>query len=376
MVIIAIVGILGVGAQSRSLDEVVNNAVDGNALLSKAGSEIQSVNGGIYRVLSLQAAKTANLNATAELNKLGKQVDLAVTDLKNYRDGWAKPEDKPKIDQLIKDVQKYKGAIDWVSQMLDIDFNSAVSFLAPFDKNYGTLRNEIATMVAAGHEMSVTQEDSAHTVATATLIVFILVALLAAGIVLGIGLVVGLKTSRSINEIAKATHDLADGNMSINIQALTRGDELNAIVQSLEVFRKTAIESRQRAEHAEEAISQIGTGLATLARGDLTYRVTAKLEGAFEKLSADFNAALDHLQETVKSVIGSASVIGQGAGEISQAADDLAPYRTTSREPRGNRRRAGRNHGHRQEIRAERPRRERRGLRCKIGRRDRRSGGR
>lgn len=57
MAIIAIVGILGVGEQSRSLGAVMYNPVDGSGFPVKANTEIYSINGGI--ILALQAAKTA-----------------------------------------------------------------------------------------------------------------------------------------------------------------------------------------------------------------------------------------------------------------------------------------------------------------------------
>ncbi len=241
MAVIAVVGMHGVASQSESLDSVVHGAVEGSDLLVKAGNELRAVNGGIYRVLTLQAAKTANLNAATDLGKLTAGVDRATADLARYRDGWAAPQEKAHIDKLIADIGKYKGAITWVSQMLEIDFNSAVSFLAPFDSNYASLNAEISNMIAEGQRMSAAQEAQAAAVASSTNLYFGLTTLLGAILVLGISLVVGLGTVRSIRAIAGTTRALADGDTEVEVARLARGDELGAIVESLGVFRQTML---------------------------------------------------------------------------------------------------------------------------------------
>lgn len=324
MAIIAVVGILGVGAQSRSLDTVVHNAVDGSGLLVKASSEVQSVNGGIYRVLALQAAKTAKLDAAGELKTLGGQVDLAACDLKKYRDGWAAEKDKPKLDQLIKDVNQYKGAIDWVTQMLDIDFNSAVSFLAPLDKNYGVLNGEISSMIAAGQTMSAAQEADAHGVARSTLIIFVLVTVAAAVVVLGLGFFIGMGTTKSIQEIANATRGLADGGVELDLVKLARTDELGEIVTSLEVFRDNQLKIVHLRKEQAQVVSALAAGLEGIALGDLTCRITEEFPGEYRALRDNFNKAVEQLEEMLRAIWRLTETIQTGAGEISTATDDLS----------------------------------------------------
>jgi len=324
MAIVAVVGILGVGAQSRSLDTVVHNAVDGSGLLVKASGEIQSVNGGIYRVLALQAAKTAKLDAAGELKKLGGDVDLAAANLKKYRDGWAAEKDKPMLDKLIKDVNLYKGAIDLVTQMLDIDFNSAVSFLTPLEKNYGVLNSEISSMIVAGQTMSAAQEADAHNVARLTLIIFVLVTLVAAVVVLGIGFYVGMGTTKSIQAIAKATHDLADGDVQTDLAPLARTDELGLIVQSLTVFRDNQLNIIHLRKEQALVVTTLASGLEALALGDLTHRVKDEFTGEYVALRDNFNKALEQLEEMLRAIWQRSSTIQTGSDEISSATDDLS----------------------------------------------------
>jgi methyl-accepting chemotaxis protein len=64
--------------------------------------------------------------------------------------------------------------------------------------------------------------------------------------------------------------------------------------------------------------------LDSLAKGDLTHRVTADLTGPFAKLKDDFNGAVARMQNTMATVLASTSGISSGASEISQAAENLS----------------------------------------------------
>ena len=92
----------------------------------------------------------------------------------------------------------------------------------------------------------------------------------------------------------------------------------------------TAVEAeRQAAEHdkveqTKLIVDSVGTGLAALAKGDLTHRVEADLTGPFSTLKSDFNGAMSRLQDTLRSVLSTTGGITTGAGEIAQAADDLS----------------------------------------------------
>ena len=65
-------------------------------------------------------------------------------------------------------------------------------------------------------------------------------------------------------------------------------------------------------------------GLEKLAEGDLQFRLTEPLPPHYEKLRADFNAAVAQLQDTVSVIGRNTHAIRAGAGEIASAADDLS----------------------------------------------------
>ncbi len=149
--------------------------------------------------------------------------------------------------------------------------------------------------------------------------------------------VMGIK--KAIATIADATSALANGDTSRDLDKLARKDELGAIVKSLAVFKENQLhlahmqseqqtlqgqqesmrrdQERQRAENAEQqqaVVNGLAEGLDHLADGDLTYRLNTPFTEEYEKLRADFNAAMGRLQETMKVIAHNTQGMRSGAG--------------------------------------------------------------
>lgn len=146
--------------------------------------------------------------------------------------------------------------------------------------------------------------------------------------------------SRPLNAISKTTERLSQGDMS-PVEGFERAsDEIARIANALKVFRDGLVEKEENTRVAEAereknraeqmaAVDAIGTGLAKLADGDLSYRIEAELTAGYAKLKEDFNTTAETLNETVQEVVSVAESIRNGSAEISQASNDLA-YRTES----------------------------------------------
>ncbi|KAK0350687.1 hypothetical protein LTR94_028022, partial [Friedmanniomyces endolithicus] len=83
-------------------------------------------------------------------------------------------------------------------------------------------------------------------------------------------------------------------------------------------------EKAAEAEADRVTIEALGRGLAAMADGDLTYRIETEFAPKAAQLKTDFNAAIAQLQQALSVVVGNIAGIRSGAGEISQAADDLS----------------------------------------------------
>ncbi|MDP3406377.1 MAG: methyl-accepting chemotaxis protein [Brevundimonas sp.] len=142
---------------------------------------------------------------------------------------------------------------------------------------------------------------------------------------------------------------LAAGNLSVAVGNLDRRDEIGGMSRSVQVFKEQAValessnvavnDARTTAEQARqkqadleaevarqqsEIVNETAAGLSALAAGDLAHRITADFPGDYARLKSDFNLAMEKLEEAMGVIGANASAMQSGAGEISQAADDLS----------------------------------------------------
>ena len=233
--------------------------------------------------------------------------------------------------------------------MVGVDANTATAFALPFEKEFVKMTDTLHSTAQAVQAQSKARSDASIAAAKAgqalsassAVIAFLLV-----GVTSWFG-VMGIK--KAISSIADATQALANGDTSRDLDKLARKDELGAIVRSLAVFKEHQIhlahmqaeqqtlqgqqdamrreQERQRLENAqrqEAVVNGLAEGLDRLADGDLTFRLNSPFAEEYEKLRADFNGAMSRLQDTVKVIAHNTQGMRSGAGEISQAADDLS----------------------------------------------------
>ncbi len=142
---------------------------------------------------------------------------------------------------------------------------------------------------------------------------------------------------------------LAADDFENSVPYASRRDEIGEMAKAVAVFRdaglekrrleaeaeatRSAIESERANREAETAESQrsarfavetIGQSLHKLAEGNLVNRIETRLSDGAEPLRADFNVAVEKLQQTLVGIHGAAAAIKVGLQEISTASDDLS----------------------------------------------------
>ena len=171
--------------------------------------------------------------------------------------------------------------------------------------------------------------------------------LVAAAVFLGVQL--SILMVAPVRRMTGAMSVMANGKLDVAIPDTDRKDEVGAMAQAMQIFRDNSLRAkaleletetmrdeseverrRREAAAAQEAaenavvIESLGKGLSALADGDLLYRIDAPFPARSEVLKTDFNRSISRLEETVTGVLGSVRGIDSGAGEISQASDDLS----------------------------------------------------
>ncbi len=205
-----------------------------------------------------------------------------------------------------------------------------------------------ALVVSADQDAASLQETATTTAAeTARLMEAIGVGGVLAGVALA--LVLGGRIARPILSMTEAMRRLAAGELELQIPSAGRGDEIGSMANAVAVFRDNAAEMRRlqgeadkvhaanearleqlEAHHFEaaraqtEVVAAMGAGLASLASGDLTHRITQTFASEYVELQRTFDAAMAQLQETITVILTNAGGIRATTQEISKATDDLS----------------------------------------------------
>jgi methyl-accepting chemotaxis protein len=348
LAVVALVMIMAQSGQANDVKQIVQKDFPESMQLKSIDQRIANAHGKLYMILTRKAADIKADKLDGEMQSLLAEMDSIQKDVKTLR-GQVDPAQRPQFDALIKDLSDSRSAMDAVGAMVSVDFSTAATFVAPFEDTYQKMSARLAALVAAQAQSTVNHSEASMASAGRTQAILVVMSLLTLVMVLGITLASVLPLRRSIEKIARATEQLAKGDTNADLAPLARGDELGAIVRSLEVFRtnqrhiaqlrsqqeqsaQAVEEERARAESARAesvrqqqlVVNSVAEGLEKLASGDLTFRINTQFAGDYEKLRQDFNAAMTQLQEALKVVSSNTSAIQSSATEISRASDDLS----------------------------------------------------
>ncbi|MES5097241.1 methyl-accepting chemotaxis protein [Agrobacterium sp. BA1120] len=192
-------------------------------------------------------------------------------------------------------------------------------------------------------------DDTTDIAESAAMLNYISLAL-ALAIGAGAALFGNIHIARPLGRMTGVMRRLSDGDTDITIPARGRKDEVGAMAEAVEVFRRAAIENKrleadaetnrkqaeverlaaqQKAEaDAEErlriATSGLADGLRRLASGDLAFQINEVFAPDFEQLRHDFNRSLKQLGATLSEISHSIDTMNNGTREIAEGSVDLS----------------------------------------------------
>jgi methyl-accepting chemotaxis protein len=330
---------------------VLRNVVADATLRSQLADDslrITLANGDLYTLMTKQAAGGSADASQSALTAVLQQLDAVKTDIITLN-ADAPAEQRPGYARVLNDLSNYRGGVTVVGSMLGIDFNSAASFVQPFEAVYTRMT---ATLNKMSEEVAVTSNAQAaasiKTADTTSQILYIFVACTFAVVVIFGGIII-LAIRHSVKDISEATQQLATGRDDMDLDRLDRRDEFGAIVRSLKTFRanqrrivamrgeqeqaasreaalRSAQENERMAAQAQQAqvVDNLAAALESLATGNLTHSINNSFPDGYEKLRTDFNAAVAKLAQAMLAISAAVTAMTNGTSEISEASDDLS----------------------------------------------------
>jgi methyl-accepting chemotaxis protein len=215
--------------------------------------------------------------------------------------------------------------------------NGKAEVMKPVDEFFGLMEGRTAAAVASARQLS-----TAAAVALGLLVAGMVVTILFTAVTLL------RRVLRPLGSLQACMQALSSGRLDAQVPMTDRADEVGDMAKALLVF-KDAVSGMQSAEEAEKqraeieaerarneeiraraeqeqarVVQSLAQGLAGLSNGDLQSRLETPFAPEYEQLRADFNAAVTRLQETMLTIDGAVSALRSGAGEVSQASDDLS----------------------------------------------------
>ena len=349
MVAVAATAMMTIEArQSSELKQVVQTDLPVSLRLKSVAERITAAHGRLYMLMTHQAADIDTAKISDQMADLLTEIDKITAEVKSIEDA-ADPEQRPALAALRKDLGETRSALDAVAAMVGVDFKTAAGFVAPFEENYQHMAARLTDIVAKQTAASSRRADASYAMAQSAAGALGMGALVCLLLVLGSAYASVMPFRRDILKIAGATERLSEGDNSVELESLRRGDELGAMVRALAVFRdnqraiadmreqqaaasrmtedeRRVAEAARATAQAQQAtvVTQLAAGLERLASGDLTFRIEEPFAGEYEQLRTDFNKAIGQLQDALKVVIANTVAIQSGTVEISAAADDLS----------------------------------------------------
>ena len=259
-----------VDTSNKTTEDIVNVDFMGSSLLASTISDVQALNGKFYEILTRESAHL-NKDGAGDLLTLKGDAQKIVQSLKTYNEKFAAPEQKDRVNDLIKQIdanfigKNNDGIFNVSSEMIAIDislifqgiqnyqatYNNVITTIkAISDENFKNSLENAQTMSKSAGEQSVKMKDDA----AAARKDFIMILVLMSCAIAIFGYIVSKLTVVSIRKIATATDALANGNTDVDVVALERKDELKSIVLSLQIFKENTMLIRSM--EAEQTLAQ------------------------------------------------------------------------------------------------------------------------
>ena len=192
---------------------------------------------------------------------------------------------------------------------------------------YAEHRTQIdrAVTLATGYQADL-KRDAHRSLTTASSALLVL-ALTILALAIGAGVYLTRKVMAPLDELIQSTTALAGG-QDCAVPHLGRIDELGAMAEAVDFFRRSAQEraAQDARTAAETAMVADGVGqvLRRMAAGDLRHGIAIDFPASYTGVNSDLNGAVETLRKMVCAVVETTNEIDGASASIAEATEELA----------------------------------------------------
>jgi methyl-accepting chemotaxis protein len=347
--------------QGKGSAQIIEHADRALALLSQEDLDVQGLGYGVYRILSYQTGTDAEARAVADFQAKAANaatlLDQAAAVYPAQADGIRAF--KPRLAAIMAELETQNQVavttngftLGTKDTPADIDVSAGVARdMVGIDAQIDRFSNDLTqfTTQVRARNIAATQALRDRTQTGILAMIGIGLAAMGGGIT-GFLWIITAGVVRPLLGVGHSMTRLASGALDTLVDGQKRRDEVGQMARAVLVFKENAIKARtveeaaaaaraaaaaerSRQEQARAAqsreqqfvVSQLAAGLAKLSDGDLLIRLSSPFSEAYEKLRGDFNAAMDRLQETMRTIAESTQNVSSGTEGMRAASDDLA----------------------------------------------------
>ncbi|ESQ80299.1 methyl-accepting chemotaxis protein [Asticcacaulis benevestitus] len=345
--VLAVTAALALNAQTRLMDGVVNGAMQNALFMGDVRGELRGDARDLYNTLAARAGGDMTKGSAANAMKISENLKLLQDKVKARAAITTDTEDKKSLQAVVKEIDTQKGAIEFVSSMLEIDLNAAISFLGPYGDSERSTDAIVQKVIDRTNKKAKALAAQSEKEARFQILIVGSLSVLAALTAGGSGLLIGRSTAKSIQDIAETTQKLAEGDMRVTPESLARGDELGKVVDALTVFKNmteqgVALKVAQdasdsdrlrRSKEMEQLIMGFNGEFATLIRG--VEKASSHLEQSASILTSTANENTSRAHSAVTSIFSvrdSMSTVAAASEELGATISEVDRQAATSAE--------------------------------------------
>ena len=270
----------------------------------------------------LESSDEAREMRLRETNRIDKKVEAALVQVQALA---VTDEQRRLADTLAAKWHRYRARQSELVALGASDQVSAyVFFTGEYKNTFGEFQNALEAVTTSANALGRAQISATEAAWHTARILIVLVLMF--GLVLCVGVGIGLSevVSAPLSRMTEAVMRMAAGRFDSEVPDTSRRDEIGILAATMASFRDQLAQAERYKFDQEQTIAVVGAGLAHLAKGDLTYRISRDLAGDFATLKSDFNAAMERLQDTLTTIRSIAGGIAARADGMAASAGDLS----------------------------------------------------